>query len=188
MIGRIIDLSRSFGGKQRITLELDGGDIRPLAEKLQGKTLDIKLKVHREKRTLSQNLYYWSLVGKIATELRISDPHAHNIMLRRYGQIAQYGGQVAYVVLPDTDAAAREADESETFHVRPTSEVKSGKNGEMYRTYILLRGSSEYDTAEMTRLIDGAIREAQELGIDTDTPEEKERLRSLWAQAERSKR
>ena len=186
MTGRIIDLSRGMNGKQRLTLELDG-DFRAMFDKFHDKNLDIKLKIHREKRTLSQNLYYWSLIGKIAAELRISDPHAHNIMLRRYGQIAQYGGQVAYVVLPDTDAAAREADESETFHVRPTSEVKSGKNGEMYRTYILLRGSSEYDTAEMTRLIDGAIREAQELGIDTDTPEEKERLRSLWAQAERSR-
>lgn len=188
MTGRIVDLSRSLDGKQRVTLELDGGDIRPLAEKLQGKTLDIKLKIHREKRSISQNLYYWSLIGKIAENLRISNPHAHNIMLRRYGQYAQYGEQVAYVVLPDTDAAAREADESETFHVKPTSEVKPGKDGKMYRTYLLLRGSSEYDTAEMTRLIDGAIREAQELGIDTDTPEQREKLRSYGAQAERRTR
>lgn len=188
MTGRIIDLSRSFGGKQRITLELDGGDIRPLAEKLQGKTLDIKLKQHREKRSISQNLYYWSLIGQIAAALRISNPHAHNIMLRRYGQLALYGETAAYVILPDTDAAAREADESETFHVKPTSEVKTGKDGKMYRTYLLMRGSSEYDTAEMTRLIDGAIREAQELGIETETPEQKEKMRSLWEQAERSKR
>ena len=43
------------------------------------------------------------------------------------------------------------------------------------------------DTKEMARLIDGAIFTAKELGIDTDTPEQIERNKSLWAQAEKGR-
>ena len=37
------------------------------------------------------------------------------------------------------------------------------------------------DTKEMARLIDGTIREAKELGIETDTPETLARYQAEWA-------
>ncbi len=43
------------------------------------------------------------------------------------------------------------------YHLMPTSQVRQGLDGIMYRTYKLLRGSSTYDTSEMARLIDGLI-------------------------------
>jgi hypothetical protein len=44
------------------------------------------------------------------------------------------------------------------------------------------------DTAEMARLIDGAVQEAKALGIETDTPAELERLRKEWEKWDGSKR
>ena len=41
-------------------------------------------------------------------------------------------------------------------------------------------GSSEFDRVQMSRLIDLLIEEAKEQGIETKTPEELERLKSLW--------
>ena len=41
-------------------------------------------------------------------------------------------------------------------------------------------GSSEYDTANMSRLIDGIISECREQGIETMTPSELERLKQQW--------
>ena len=187
MTGRLLDLSRGLNGRQRLTLEIDT-DFRAMFDKLNGKELDIKITRHREKRSLQQNSYYHLLLTKIATELKISEPHCHNMLLRKYGQLLYLGENVVYLILPDTDSSAKDADEASEYHVKPTSEVKPGKDGKMYRTYLMLRGSSDLDTAEMTRLIDGAILEAKDLGIPTDTPEQMERLRSLWAQAERSKR
>ena len=184
MTGRLLDLSRGLNGKQRITLELDG-DFRARFDKLKEKSLDIDLKQHREQRSVRQNSYYRLLISKLATALLISEPHAHNLMLRKYGQLLYINENLVYVVLPDTDATAKELNEKEEYHVKPTSEVKTGKDGKMWRTYLMLRGSSDLDTAEMTRLIEGTIQEARDLGLDTDTPEEIERLRSLWAQAER---
>ena len=125
----------------------------------------VEIKRHRKRRSLDQNAMYWSILGQIAKALGISNSKAHNIMLRSYGQLERYGEQIVYVVLPDTEEAAEQADEAESYHVRPTSQVKAGKDGQSYRTYILLRGSSTYDTAEMTRLIDGAMDEAKQMGL-----------------------
>jgi hypothetical protein len=37
-----------------------------------------------------------------------------------------------------------------------------------------------YDTKEMSVLIDGIVSEAKELGIETLTPDELERIKSAW--------
>ena len=48
----------------------------------------------------------------------------------------------------------------------------------MYRTYMMLRGSHDYDTKEMSTLIDGVVSEAKELGIETMTPD---RIKEMMA-------
>ena len=84
-----------------------------------------------------------------------------------------------YVVIPDTEEASREADEAEKYHIKPTSEVREGKDGLMYRTYIMLKGSHEYNTTEFSRLIEGIIDECKQVGIETATPEEIANMISL---------
>ena len=126
----------------------------------------VEIKRHRKRRSLDQNAMYWSILGQIAKALGISNSKAHNLMLRRYGAVETIDGKTIKLVLPDTDEAAQRADEAESYHVRPTSQVKAGKDGQSYRTYILLRGSSTYDTTEMTRLIDGAMDEAKQMGLE----------------------
>ncbi|MEE1017932.1 MAG: hypothetical protein UH824_00435, partial [Acutalibacteraceae bacterium] len=41
-------------------------------------------------------------------------------------------------------------------------------------------GSSTYDTAQMSRLIDMAVQDCEALEIETKTPDEIARLVSLW--------
>lgn len=43
-----------------------------------------------------------------------------------------------------------------------------------------MRGSHTYDTKEMSRLIDGTVEEAKELGIETLTPDQVERMKQAW--------
>lgn len=132
---------------------------------------------HREKRTKTQNAYYWQLVGKVADRLRESKNRVHNEMLRAYGQNLYIDGQLVTTYIPDTEEAERAALEAETYHIKPTSQVRIGAKGQLLRTYVLLRGSSDLDTREMSILLDGLIREAQGLDIETLTPEELERMR-----------
>lgn len=138
-----------------------------------GQQYVVKIKQYRPKRSLDANALYWSLLNQLATALNTSTSELHNIMLRRYGQPERYGEQFVYVVLPETDDAQKKADNAETYHVKPTSQIKEGKDGIMYRTYMLLRGSSTYDTKEMARLIDGLISECNEAGIDTTSAKDR---------------
>lgn len=126
----------------------------------------IEIKEKKKKRSLDQNALYWVVLTQVARKLNISNPRCHNLMLRRYGVPERYGDQAVYVVLPDTDEASEKAAEAETYHLKPTSQVKAGKDGNNYRTYLLLRGSSTYDSGEMSRLVTGLMDEAKELGIE----------------------
>lgn len=135
-----------------------------------------ELAPHKIKRSLSQNAYYWQLLGKTADALRMSKPELHNRMLRDFGQVAWIDGQTVSVELPDTEKAEKTALRSETYHLKPTDRVIE-KVGKTYRTYVLLRGSSDYNTWEMSVLLDGMIQEAQEQGVETLTPAELEAMR-----------
>lgn len=142
------------------------------AERLAEKDLSIEIKQFRAKRSLDANAYYWVLCKKISESIRESSTFVHNEMLRKYGQIELVDGQAVYLVIPDTDDAQRRVDEAMSYHLRPTSQVKLGKDGKLYRTYMMLRGSSTYNTREMSVLIDGVVTEAKELGIETLTPDQ----------------
>lgn len=176
--GKLISVSRDWKtGQMQLTFTMNEqskveyiDDIKDLDK------LSIKAVKYREKRSLDANAYYWQLLSKVAEKLPLSKPSAHNLMLRKYGQIFIIDGKAVYLVLPDTKEAEMTADEAETYHIKPTSQVKEGKDGKMYRTYIMLRGSSDYDTKEMSTLIEGLVSDAKELGIETMTEEEIERM------------
>lgn len=145
------------------------------------------LKEHRERRSLTQNAYYWKLLSLVADKIKISKPELHNRMLRSYGQRQYIGGKLVRIPIPDTDEAEETALRAETYHITPTAQVVGGKDGVNYRTYLLLRGSSDYDTREMSALLDGMIIEAQQQGIETLTPAELEKIREYEREAEARK-
>lgn len=137
---------------------------------------DFSIKEHRERRSLDANALYWVMITALAKALKISNARCHNMMLRRYGFPEMFGDKLAYIVLPDTDDAEEKALDAESFHIRPTSQTRIGKDGITYRTYILMRGSSSYDTTEMTRLINGLLDECREAGVDTTSPYERQMM------------
>ena len=181
LTGRIASIAFSVDGKPLISLEVnEGREALKAAQKLKDSpTISIKLSQYKKKRSLDANAYYWLLIGKLSKALRISTSFCHNVMLRRYGTLALMDETPVYVLIPDTDEAQREADESETFHVKPTSNVRTGTDGKMYRTYMVLKGSSQYDTAEMAALIHGIRDECAQVGIPFETPDEIANLLSL---------
>lgn len=178
MRGRLVDLSFSRDRKQRLTIEVDD-DFREQYDKLHDEDIDLTVKIYREKRSLDANAYYWQLLTKLSEAVGVSKPRMHNELLRRYGQAEMIDEQMVYIVLPDTDEAERKAIEAEKFHIKPTSQVKEGRDGRMYRTYFLLRGSHTYDSREMSVLINGLCDECHELNIETLTPDELAKLKGL---------
>lgn len=164
-------------GRKLVTFEVVEG--LPADELMKYADVRVTVKDWRDKRSLDANAYYWVLISKLAGLLKISKPRAHNLILRRYGQILTADGQKVIVMLPDTEEAEEMALEALTFHVRPTSQVRNG-NPVNFRGYVLLRGSSDYDTREMSELLDGLIDECKQAGIETATPEEIQRMKELY--------
>lgn len=178
----LMDIARDWRtGKLRVTFETED-DISGQIDGIKDKTLRLTAKQWRDKRSLDSNAYYWVLLSKLAEAANISKPRAHNLMLRGYGQMELFDGSRYYARIPDTEEAENDVLERTTFHLRPTSQVVEGNDGISYRTYVLLKGSSNYDTAEMTHLLDGLISECKALGIETATPEELERMKQLYEQ------
>jgi hypothetical protein len=56
------------------------------------------------------------------------------------------------------------------------------KSNGKFDSYLMIKGSSKYDSAEMSKFIDQIIYEAKELGIETMTPAELERMKAEWNQ------
>ena len=134
-------------------------------------------KIFKPKRSKKQNAYYFALVTEIANVMRQSKTVIHNVMLRDYGQPLLINGERPYVFLPDTEEAEAEVLKAETYHLKPTGHIKEGNKGVNYRAYVPILGSSEYDTAQMSILLDGCIQEAKNLDIETLTPDEIIRMR-----------
>ena len=53
-------------------------------------------------------------------------------------------------------------------------------DGREYNCYLFYKRTHTLDSKEMSRLIDGAVFVARNLGIDTDTPEQIARYKEDW--------
>lgn len=164
-----------IGNKEKIVLFLMGQEDK---EKLWD------LSEHEEKRSKNQNSYYRKLIGELARRTKVSSNEIHNRYLRHLGLVWRVNGKVVTTYVPDTDEGERWALEAETYHIKPTSSVMVGKDGMTYRCYVVLRGSSTFTVAEFSALVDLAVQDAKEQGIETMTPAELAHLRELERRAE----
>lgn len=159
-------------------------DFREAYEHLKGcGKLTLEIKKYKAKRSLDANAYYWVLLTKLARVIGLSNEEAHNMLLCGYGQVELFDGKAVFMTIPDTEESEKKVKNSSEYHLQPTSQVREGNDGVMYRTYKLLRGSSTYNTEEMARLIDGLVRECIEAGIpkaEIATPEEKRILEERY--------
>lgn len=175
MRGKLVDITQDIlnGGFQ---LRLAVATIPSGVERLREEDdLAVTLTKWRQQRSLTANAYYWVLVGKISEITGQSNAAIHNLLLRRYGVPETVDGELITTFIPDTDEAAADVLNKEIYHLKPTSYTKHGKNG-TFRAYILLKGSSDFDSKEMSRLIDGTIDECKQIGIDTLSTEEVTRM------------
>ena len=122
-----------------------------------------EVKPHKKRRSLTQNAYYWVLLNQLARVLGVPDTELHGHMLREYGSC---------------DAFTVRADVPLADYFRYYDVVGAGElDGVRYRHVKAYKGSSEMDSGEFKRLLDGVIEECQIQGIPTMTPEEVARMR-----------
>lgn len=123
---------------------------------------EYEVKEYHPKRSLSANAYAWALIGKIADTLRKSKEDIYLQMLKDYGQ---------------SEFVSVRSDVNVSGYFKYYEEYGKGHvQGKEFTHYKVYKGSSEYDSKEMSILIDGIVQEAQNLGIETRTPAEIEQM------------
>lgn len=146
--------------------------------KEDGKRYEVK--EHREKRSLSQNAYFHVLVAQIAKVVGSSNTEVKNALIAEYGV---YDADMGHVIVKDSVPYQK----LEHLHLKPSTKTQVMANGELYRVYYVMRGTHTYNTAEMTRILDAAVEEAKQLGIETLPPEELMRMKQRAERAQENK-
>ena len=152
-------------GKSVLMFSFDGD--MGLLEGLDG-VLTIEVSKEKKKRSLDANAYFHVLVNKIAGAVHSSNTEVKNRLIREYGQYEYIEGKIpTLLVKPEY---LNDFLNSEAIHLK-----QEGMEGDRARLAVM-RGSHTYNTQEMSRLIDGTVQEAKELGIETLPPDEIRRL------------
>lgn len=131
-----------------------------LLDQQQDKVFEVKER--RNRRSLTANAYYWSMLNELARKLGISNTECHKQVLREYG--------VSDVVLLRVDIDP--ADYFTYFDLYDAGVIK----GNRYKRVTAYKRSSLMDSKEFSGLIDGLRFECEQQGIPFMTPEEVARL------------
>lgn len=119
----------------------------------------------KKHRSISQNAYMWKLVNEIASKVRKSKEEVYLCMLKDYG-VSEVVSMLSTI--------------NPEGYFKYYEKVGIGNvNGKEFTHYKIYKGSSEFNSYEMSVLIDGVIQEAEQLGIPTLTKEEINNMRLI---------
>lgn len=139
------------------------------AEAIKGIDLTIKAAKKRNKRSLDANAYSWVLMQKLAEACHTDKGTIYLRCLQRYSR------KFTHIIVKEK--AVEAAMEAFRTCVDLGEVLVNGQQGHQLQVYF---GSSTFDTKEMSVFIDGIVSECKELGIETATPEELERMKQKW--------
>lgn len=129
-------------------------EIQQFLFKLDKETIyDLKIDKHKKKRSLDANNYAWHLINEIANNLRLSKEEVYLQMLKNYGQ-------------RDYISMLSNVNASDYFKYYEEQGIFKN-NSNTFKSYMVFKGTSQYDSNEMSIFIDGLVQEARNLGIET---------------------
>ena len=124
-----------------------------------------EIKEFKYKRSKSQNSYAWELIGKLADKMTKTKDEMYLEMLKDYGQ---------------SEIVSIKSDVNPTGYFKYYEKIGKGYiNGKEFTHYKIFKGSSNYDTKEMSLFIDGIIQECSNLGIPTLADEQIKEMRLI---------
>lgn len=169
MKAKLKDLTFGRNREQIITITTNS-DFRSQFDALKEFELDVEIKRHRERRSLSANAYFHVLVNKIAECQNLGEDEVKTRLVLEYGALAKDAeDNTVGFKLPSTVDVTTLYRYAKWFDTRE-------ENGVKFDCYIVYKATHTLDSKEMARLIDGTVQTAKELGIETLPPDELARL------------
>lgn len=162
---KVNDLTFNLNGEQLITLNVQS-DFTPFVDNLIDKELEIEIKEYKEKRSLNANALLWKLCNELGNKLRISKEEVYLMALKNYGQ---------------SEVISIQSDVNIQGYFKYFEEIGTGKiNNKEFTHYKIYKGSSEYNTLEMSILLDGVVQDAKEQGIQVLSASELDLIKKEW--------
>lgn len=175
LTGTISGVSFSYmNGKPLITFELNEKQsaLNMVDTLKNADKLSIKVARYKEKRSLDANAYCFALIGKIAEKTNVPKEEVYR------SAVKEIGGNYEVACVQDKAVEAF----CQAWHKNglgwQTDTMPSKLEG--CTNVILYYGSSTYDVAQMSRLINIILQECRQLGIDTKSKEEIDSLLTSW--------
>lgn len=164
-----------FPGLLQLAIDKDSvKDCETMCDDLKGKPLAVEIKQYREGRTLTANAYFWKLTHDLSEKLHIDPIEIYREYIRQLGICK---------MIEINDAAVDTFMHSWSLHgVGWLCEVLDESDHDGFKIIRAFYGSSVFNKAQMARLIDLVVFDCQEQGIETKTPEEIAKLKSLWGE------
>lgn len=139
-----------------------------------GKLYELFLRIRKKARSLDANAYFWVLVGKLAARLHITPEEIY----RQY--VPNVGDNFTLVPIKSEHVEDWDRMWCKGHVGRLTDDLGECRNIPGYHYIRCYFGQSDYNTAQMSRLIDMVVSDCKEQGIETMTPVELRKLVSEW--------
>lgn len=140
----------------------------------EGKIFEVIIKQWRARRSIDANSYghlIWARMGEV---LKTTPDEIKYKMNLDYGTPEERNGQ------PVIMALAKDIDpQAFGLYAKKLGDF-TAKRGQEFTQYMIYKPTHLLDTKEMSRLIEGTVNEAKELGIETKTPKEIAEMLLAW--------
>lgn len=171
LTGLIKSINQDYDtGQFQVTISIEGGSsiANQLVDLIRQK-VSVRISKYRQKRSLDANAYCWVLCSKIAEACNTSKDEVYEEMLQKYGYF--YKDDNGYI----TVTVKAEVDMSKI-----QGHWKFYSGNENFSAYLMIKGSSQYDSAEMAKFIDRIVDEAKGLDIETLPPAQLQSMIERW--------
>ena len=174
MIGRLKDMMRGMGGEWIVSFVTQENPVS-MFYRLRDHDVSVEIKKATKQRSKDANAFCWGLCSQIGNALQPPLPkeEVYRRAIREVGE---------YEPLPIREDAV------ETFRSRWASkgtgwfaEVIDDSKLPGYKLVFAYYGSSTYDTAAMSRLIDFLVDEARQMDLAIPASKEQEEMLKAWA-------
>jgi len=148
-------------------------DARKFVAEKADKAYRAEFKIHRDKRSNDANSYFWMLTNKLSAVIQRSPVLIYRDYIPDIGDNNE-------IVPVRADAVEKWIENWKTRGIGWVCDIIGESKINGYINVICYFGSSTYDSAQMSRLIDLVVQDCKLQGIETLPPEELERMVNSW--------
>ena len=179
MIGKLKELLSLMGGEWQISF-VTHEDPREMFDELKDHAVKVEIKKASKHRSLDANNYCWKLIDLITAKLQDTDPKGKWTPEKVYRHAIKEIGGISDIYGVKEEAVERFKEIWIGKHIGRQVEILPGSTKPGWLNVKAWLGSSDFDSQQMSRLINSLVQDAEALGIPTISDEEAERMVAQW--------